>query len=135
MKVFIDTSAFLSLLDAGEKNHAAARTVWIKLIDQNVTLTCTNYILLETAALVQNRLGLEPLRQFQENVAPFLRVIWVDEALHLAGITAVMTANRRRLSLVDCVSFAAMRQAGIDAAFAFDRHFSEQGFTLLNQED
>ena len=37
----------------------------------------------------------------------------------------------RQLSLVDCTSFVVMRQIGIDDVFAFDRHFAEQGFTVL----
>ncbi len=41
----------------------------------------------------------------------------------------MLAANRRQLSLVDCVSFAAMRELGIEHYFAFDQHFDEQGFT------
>jgi predicted nucleic acid-binding protein len=44
----------------------------------------------------------------------------------------VQAANRRSLSLVDCVSFVVMRQLAIRDAFAFDRHFEEQGFTLVS---
>jgi hypothetical protein len=43
----------------------------------------------------------------------------------------ILAANRRQLSLVDCASFAAMRQSGFKNAFVFDRHFLEQGSTLL----
>ncbi|MBI4581568.1 MAG: hypothetical protein HY718_17855 [Planctomycetes bacterium] len=51
-----------------------------------------------------------------------------DEELHQAGMAAVLTAARRRLSLTDCVSFEVMRRRGIRQAPAFDRHFREQGF-------
>ncbi len=131
MNVFVDTSAFLSLLDIDEQNHDNAQRIWARLVQQNTPLFCTSYVLAETAALIQNRLGLRQLRAFHENVFPFLRVTWVDAILHEAGMTAVLAANRRRLSLVDCVSFVAMRQSGLDAAFAFDNHFAEQGFHLL----
>lgn len=47
------------------------------------------------------------------------------------GAAAIFTANRRQLSLVDYVSFAAMRQFGVNDAFAFDKHFTEPGFTVL----
>jgi len=40
----------------------------------------------------------------------------------------LLTAGRRELSLVDCVSFACMRRQGLTRAFHFDRHFREQGF-------
>lgn len=51
----------------------------------------------------------------------------MDEGLHEKGINAVLSANRRELSLVDCVSFALIHELGIKDAFAFDVHFSEQG--------
>jgi predicted nucleic acid-binding protein len=53
----------------------------------------------------------------------------VDAELHGAAATALLTAGRRRLSLVDCASFEVMRRESIDRALAYDRHFGEQGFT------
>ncbi|MCZ7669873.1 MAG: VapC toxin family PIN domain ribonuclease [Chloroflexi bacterium] len=103
MNIFVDTSAFLALLDEHEQNHLSAQRIWIQLAQQDTLFFCTNYILSETAALVQNRLGIPQIRAFHENVAPFLQVIWVNERLHNAGMTAVLTANRRQLSLVDCI--------------------------------
>lgn len=50
----------------------------------------------------------------------------------LRGEEAVLAAGRRSLSLVDCVSFAAMRQYGIREAFTFDCHFGEHGFSCLS---
>jgi len=44
---------------------------------------------------------------------------------------ALLTAAARDLSLVDCVSFAIMRERNLDTAFAFDRHFTQQGFTCI----
>jgi predicted nucleic acid-binding protein len=35
------------------------------------------------------------------------------------------------LSLVDCASFEVMRLHGIRKAFAFDKHFREQGYELI----
>jgi predicted nucleic acid-binding protein len=130
--VFVDTSAFLALLDASEQNHAHAQKIWVQLVEQDTPLFCTNYVVSETVALVQNRLGMDRLRAFHENVYPFLNVIWVDEALHDTGMTAVLTANRRQLSLVDCISFAAIHQSILDSVFAFDNHFPEQGFNVLD---
>jgi uncharacterized protein len=46
-------------------------------------------------------------------------------------MSAVLSAGRRKLSLVDCTSFEIMRQHAVRTAFAFDSHFEEQGFELL----
>jgi predicted nucleic acid-binding protein len=88
----------------------------------------SNYVLLETCALVQHRLGLNALRALQDDIVPLLTVEWISQAQHDSAIAAVLSAGRKRLSLVDCVSFGLMRAGGLRKAFAFDRHFVEQGF-------
>lgn len=128
MSVLVDTSALYAVLDADDQNHGQARQAWADLITQGIELICTNYVLVETFALVQHRLGMEAVRVLQEDVLPVLHIEWVGESAHQAGITALLIAARRRLSLVDCVSFDTMRRLGIKTAFTFDRHFAEQGF-------
>jgi predicted nucleic acid-binding protein len=39
--------------------------------------------------------------------------------------------RKRRLSLVDAVSFVLMRQRNIGEAFALDPHFEEEGYSLV----
>ena len=127
MSVFVDTSAFFAVLDADDENHDAAKQVWEDLLAQEAVLICSNYVLVETLALVQRRLGIPAVRVFQEDIVPVLNVEWVDETIHQVGIASVLAAARKELSLVDCVSFEIMRRLGIKVAFVFDHHFEEQG--------
>jgi predicted nucleic acid-binding protein len=131
MTILVDTSAFLAVLNADDQNHRVARATWEKLISQDAVLICTNYVLVETFALIQKRLGMEAVRIFQEDVVSFVQIEWLDAASHSRSVAALLTANRRQLSLVDCASFDTMRQLGIISAFAFDPHFTEQGFTCI----
>ena len=131
MSVFIDTSAFLAVLDADDSRHEKAKAAWHKLLDADESLVTSNYVLVETAALLQNRIGIEAVRLFQEDVVPVLILLWVDEAMHSAGMSALLAAKRRRLSFVDCTSFEAMRKSGATIAFTFDGHFKEQGFASI----
>jgi len=55
----------------------------------------TNYVLVETLALAQARLGLDAVRALDTDVVPVLQVVWVDDALHRAALTALVTAQRR----------------------------------------
>ena len=131
MRTFVDTSAFLAVLDADDARHARASRVWRDLVDGEDILLTTSYVLVETFALVQARLGLEATRLLNDDVVPILHVTWVDEELHRAAMTALLIAQRRDLSLVDCVSFEAMRRLGAERAFAFDPHFRRQGFAII----
>jgi len=131
MRTFVDTSAFLGLIDADEMRHADVRRAWVDLLERKAPLLTTNYVLVETHALIQRRLGLDALRCWLDDMLPVVRVHWVDETEHLAAATALLAAGKRRLSLVDCVSFEVMRVRGIRRALTLDRHFSEQGFLCL----
>jgi predicted nucleic acid-binding protein len=131
MTVFVDTSAFLAVLDAGDANHGQATQIWQDLVNREETLVCSNHVLIETFALVQNRLGMPAVSVLQNDILPVINVEWIDEPLHRAGVSALLTADRRRLSLVDCTSFETMRLLGIQQAFTLDQHFSEQGFECL----
>src|SRR3990167_4452785 len=123
MICYIDTSAFLAVLDADDEHFPKAEKKWKELINANTTFLCSNYVLLETIALIQNRLGIDALRTFQEDIVPILSIEWINSNNHHAGITSVLTGTKRGISLVDFVSFDVMRRLGIKTVFSFDRHF------------
>jgi uncharacterized protein len=131
MSVFVDTSALLAVLDADDELHSQARRIWKDLLERAEDLVSTSYVLVETFALIQHRLGMEAVRTLEEDILPVIRIHWVNDIDHQAGVTALLAANRRQLSLVDCVSFLTMRRLNLKVAFAFDRHFTEQGFEVL----
>lgn len=131
MSVFVDTSALFAVLDADDQFHQRARAVWTNFLERGEDLITTSYVLIETFALVQHRLGMEAVRILEEDILPVIHVQWVTEADHWAGVIALLSANRRQLSLVDCVSFLIMRRLNLKTAFTFDPHFTEQGFEVL----
>jgi len=131
MSIYIDTSAFYAMLCVNDINHPDAKPKWEMLINQDEQLVCTNYVLIETIALVQKRLGIVAVRAFQQDAVPFLNIEWVSELMHNSAMSNLITARSRQLSLVDIISFDVMRQRGIRTAFAYDTHFVEQGFDCL----
>ena len=131
MTIFTDTSAIYSLLDRDDANHKQAKASLSEILDAGDSLLTTNYVLIESFALLQHRIGMEAARTLHEDILPIISIEWVHETVHRAGVSALLAASKRRLSLVDCVSFETMRALGIRSAFAFDPHFSEQGFTCI----
>jgi predicted nucleic acid-binding protein len=131
MNVFVDTSAILAVMNADDRFHPAGSAVWRQWSEEHPQLITSNYVIVETAALLQRRMGMEALRSFHQHLRPVIQVVWVTAEIHQAAVTALLTANRRPLSLVDCTSFEIMRTLNLHSAFTFDSHFAAQGFTCL----
>ncbi len=131
MTAFVDTSAWLAVLDADDEHHEEARGAWLGALSRGEQLVTSSYVVVETTAIVQRRLGMEAVRVLTLDLLGVASVEWVTPEDHEAATAALLTAGRRALSLVDCTSFELMRRLGVTSAFAFDRHFAEQGFTGL----
>jgi predicted nucleic acid-binding protein len=131
MNVFVDTSAVLALRNPQDRSYQTAVQVWQRLLDDEQPLWTTNYVVLETIALLQARSGMQAVHVFQSSILPFLQTIWIDAEMHEMSTRSLLLANRRNLSLVDCSSMAVARRYDIQHFFAFDHHFDEQGFVCL----
>lgn len=131
MTTFVDTSALYAVLDATDRNHRRAAATLRDLLDRDEPLLTTNYVIVESFALIQNRLGVPAVRSANDDVLPTLIPVWVDEETHARGVASMLAAGQRNLSLVDCTSFEVMRARGLRTAFAFDPDFSRQGFTTI----
>lgn len=131
MNIFVDTSAFFSILDADDNCHKKVKKTWIELVSSGANLVSGNYIMVETLALVQSRLGVKAVALFVDDILPVVHIEWVDEDIHKTAIAALRAASRRGLSFVDCVSFEIMRKHGLKTAFTLDAHFREQGFKCM----
>ena len=127
--VFVDTSALLALLARSDRAHQRAVAVFESLRGREARLVTTSYVLVETYALIDRRLGREALTAFRSSFAPLLDVTWVDADLHERGLDRLERAAAG-LSLVDAVSLETIRDQGILEVFAFDRHFAREGLEL-----
>jgi uncharacterized protein len=127
VSVFVDTWALYAVLDADDERHADAARAWEIFLSSRDPIDTTSDVIVETTALLQNRLGMDAVRLFAADILPAVQQLWVDEGMHRSAMRTLLVAGQRRLSLVDCVSFEAMRSLGIETAFCFDPHFAQQG--------
>jgi predicted nucleic acid-binding protein len=125
MIVFVDTSAFMALLDEDDFRHAEAASAF-RWLAASSSLVTHNYVQVETVALARRRLGIGAVQRLTDSLFPLVRTIWVDEAIHVAALAVHRSGGAP--SFVDQVSFMVMREHGLEIAYAFDADFQAQGF-------
>jgi predicted nucleic acid-binding protein len=128
--IFLDTSAIYAWADAADPNHAGSVRRLQAILDSRQQLLTHNYVLVESTALLQARLGLSVVAKLAKDSAAFV-IEWVDDDLHASGLRNLERARRRRVSLVDHISFLVMKRRGVATAFAFDPDFVSAGFQLF----
>lgn len=114
-----------------EERHGEVLRAFRSLLETGRPLWTTSYVIVETAALLQHRVGLAAVRDLTESITPVVSVEWVSADLHRKGLERLFREDRRGLSLVDCVSLEFMRVQGLREALALDPDFAEAGHKLL----
>lgn len=131
MSVFVDTSAFYALLVEDEAEHRSVARWFHRALSDGTDLVSSNYVVIETLALIQSRFGLDAVRDFQRGILPLVDVRWIDPGLHRQAMDRLLKRDQRSLSFVDAASFVLMDQEGIRIAFALDSDFRSNGYDVV----
>lgn len=107
MNIFADTSGFFALIVKSDYMHVRARKNFSYFAENNVKLVTSSFVLVETTALLQNRIGLPPVYDFNARILPLLEIVWVDE-WYAKAVQRLVALNNRRVSLVDVLIFEIM---------------------------
>ncbi|MCX6372184.1 MAG: PIN domain-containing protein [Actinobacteria bacterium] len=132
MSVFVDTSFFIALLDDDEDRHGDAIAQWRWAAAERLAVLTSNYVVVESCAVLQRHIGVVAVRRLVRQVLDPVVVHWVTKEEHERATEALLVADRRQLSIVDCTSFEVMRRLDVRECLAYDRHFAEQGFSPLS---
>ena len=136
MRVFFDTSAFYALASQTDIHHQAAKAFYEEAFvnTEEIQFVTSSYILVESFALIQNRLGFSVLKKFAQSIQGFVNIIWVGQEEHEFAWKFLLTRKDKNVSFVDCVSFILMKREGISTAFSFDSDFKIEGFKLVPEQ-
>ncbi|HEV8713415.1 MAG TPA: PIN domain-containing protein [Candidatus Binatia bacterium] len=132
-KVFVDTAAWLALLNMDDALHAHARQVMSTLRRQRVSLVTTEFVLLEVAdalsAPTQRARTVEFINGLRR--MPILSIIPASQSLFMDSWTLYSNRLDKDWSLTDCSCFVVMTKEHIMQAFTSDHNFEQAGFIKL----
>lgn len=133
--ILLDTSGWIALLNSRETHHQDALDAWESLLTNRRTIVLTDWVIAETGnGLARNKNASPFVGSLQRLLAsPRLKLVFVGSELMQEAISLYAAHSDKSWGLVDCASFALMRQLKIAEAFTSDRHFEQAGFRCLLQ--
>ena len=134
--VFVDTGAWIALLNASERLHPKARETYASFSIQGTRLATSSDVLDETTTRLRYDAGLKAALAFRDAVESaekrrLLRVIWVDANVHRQAWSLLERHGDIALSFTDATSAAIARGLKVKTVFGFDRDFRALGFELI----
>jgi len=133
-RVFVDTSAWLAIIDTSDVHHSEAAKIYISLLKEQVSLVVTLLVLAETQIWLRRRIGADAAWTFLKNIneSPRIEIIYPDGRLEKKAKQILHQYADQDFSLTDALSFACMKEVGLSEAFAYDQHFVIAGVSLVS---
>lgn len=136
-EVFVDTFYWVALANPRDQWHDGVKK-FSESLEQTRFLT-TDEVLVEFLTLLSS-LGPE-MRQAAVRLSrgimndANIRVIPQTRTSFSSGLALYEARPDKQYSLTDCVSMQTMRELGVIEVLINDRHFAQEGFTILFSSD
>lgn len=134
MKIFIDTSAWVSLENKKDIHYKEAIAFKDEIKNKRYRLYTSNFVLDETYTLLLANVGYKKTIESIKRIAALrnkglLHVIKVTEDIEDPALLIFERFNKDKFwSFTDCTSKAIMETLNIEESFSFDRNFEQMGF-------
>lgn len=131
--VFVDTVAWLALVNRSDRLHNAAVRTNRKLLGDGARYITTDAVLAEVGNALARPPMREPVIRFLGALvsSPRLRIVFADRRRFERALRLYSDRPDKEWGLTDCISFTVMGDEHLQQAFTSDRHFQQAGFTCL----
>ncbi len=121
MSLFVDTSAWYSAADSGDRSNLRA----IDVLGSGDRLITSDHVLVEAWTLIRHRLGQTAAERFFEGLRGGVAAIELVTPADLEGAWSIgCDFPDQEFSLVDRTSFAVMQRLGVLRVASFDDDFA-----------
>ncbi len=133
--VFVDTSAWFSLLYEKDNHHEKIASNYNSLLKNHNTLITSNLIVGETFTLMRYKLDKKSTKPFEiirtVKTSQRIKNVFINRNTEEKAIEILKKYSDHKFSYVDATSFALMNNLDIKYTLTLDNHFSTAGFIIL----
>lgn len=138
MTCFIDTSAWLAVIDNTHSNHAAAADYFRQLLEDDAKLISNNAVVDQVLEYLKEERNAELARQFiniiDESVLTVnLRMDWISRRVRRASINQYLKSGESGLKLHHFYVNETLKRKRVDIIFSFDASLKRFGLPLMPQ--
>ncbi|HIC94266.1 MAG TPA: PIN domain-containing protein [Anaerolineae bacterium] len=126
-RIFVDASAWISIMYRRDKHHQEAKAIYQRLLDSDALLVVTNWAAYEALSFLKSRVGYEVALSLHEVLTDKELVWWesVTPEIESKAVDIFWRYKDKTWGIVDCASLIVMEITDCQYAFGFDRHFVE----------
>jgi predicted nucleic acid-binding protein len=139
MTVFIDTSAWIAIVDKDQRYHDSAQEYFKHLLEKNAKIITNNIVIDEAITWLKENKGSEVASSFlsiiDESVITInLRVDWISRRVRKLSLNQYLKSKDTMLQLSDNYKLETLRRKNADLVFTYNDSFRGFGFPVMPQK-
>ncbi|HHE54780.1 MAG TPA: PIN domain-containing protein [Caldithrix abyssi] len=137
---FIDTSAWLAIIDPSNPDHFRAKTYFEYLLERDAKLVTNNIVIDETLDALKQIQGVELAAKFNQIVDEALltiklRMDWISRRIRRTAINNFLRSSNPSLRMRHFFIKETLKRKKVDIIFSFDQTLSEFNLPLMPQAE
>lgn len=124
MRIFVDASAYLSVLNKKDFNHKKALKISQELFIGGGEFVTSNIVIYEVYTVVSLRIDKKLAFEFREALENSqTAIIYLNKEVENKAWEIFQKQTSKNVSFFDCTSFAVIEELGVKSVFSFDGDF------------
>ena len=140
MTAFIDSSAWLAIIDADHVHHLKAKEYFEYLLERDAKLVTNNVVIDETLDALKKLRGVELSVKFMQIIDEALltiklRMDWISRRVRRNAINNFLRSTNPNLHMRHFFIKETLKRKKVDIIFSFDQTLSEFNLPLMPQAE
>lgn len=137
--VFVDTSAWVAILDEKNENYSSARKYFEKLLELNTRLVTNSHVVDDTLLFLKQNFGSDFAKKFldiidESAMSINLRVDWISRRVRRNTLNSFLKSSNKTLGVRHFYVYESLKRKKVDIVFSYDKSLKYYDFPVMPQK-